>query len=410
MRLNDPVNGRFGKYGGKYIPETLVPAIEELESAYEKNKRDPEFQKELSYYLSSYAGRPTPLYFARNLSEYVGGARIYLKREDLLHGGAHKTNNTLGQALLAKRMGKKRIIAETGAGQHGVGTAIASAVFGLTSEVYMGAKDVHRQSPNVTRMQLLGTKVHEVFAGSQTLKDAINEAIRDWITNIRDTYYLIGSVVGPHPYPMMVRDFQSIIGHEIKKQMENIIHDLPNAIVACVGGGSNAIGTFYPFLDHDQVQLFGIEAGGQGINSGKHSATLTAGSQGILHGMLTYLLQDQFGQITETHSISAGLDYPGVGPEHALLKDIKRVRYVECLDNDAVNAFLMLCKLEGIIPALEPAHAVSYAMKVAKKMNRNDAIVVTLSGRGDKDVEIVLNYLRTISKTRHKKYGDRSKK
>jgi tryptophan synthase beta chain len=410
MRLNDPVNGRFGKYGGKYIPETLVPAIEELESAYEKNKRDPEFQKDLSYYLSSYAGRPTPLYFARNLSEYVGGARIYLKREDLLHGGAHKTNNTLGQALLAKRMGKKRIIAETGAGQHGVGTAIASAVFGLTSEVYMGAKDVRRQSPNVTRMQLLGTKVHEVFAGSQTLKDAINEAIRDWITNIRDTYYLIGSVVGPHPYPMMVRDFQSIIGHEIKKQMENIIHDLPNAIVACVGGGSNAIGTFYPFLDHDQVQLFGIEAGGQGINSGKHSATLTAGSQGILHGMLTYLLQDQFGQITETHSISAGLDYPGVGPEHALLKDIKRVRYVECLDNDAINAFLMLCKLEGIIPALEPAHAVSYAMKVAKKMNRNDAIVVTLSGRGDKDVEIVLNYLRTISKTRHKKYGDRSKK
>jgi tryptophan synthase beta chain len=410
MRLNDPVNGRFGKYGGKYIPETLVPAIEELESAYEKNKRDPEFQKELSYYLSSYAGRPTPLYFARNLSEYVGGARIYLKREDLLHGGAHKTNNTLGQALLAKRMGKKRIIAETGAGQHGVGTAIASAVFGLTSEVYMGAKDVRRQSPNVTRMQLLGTKVHEVFAGSQTLKDAINEAIRDWITNIRDTYYLIGSVVGPHPYPMMVRDFQSIIGHEIKKQIENIIHDLPNAIVACVGGGSNAIGTFYPFLDHDQVQLFGVEAGGQGINSGKHSATLTAGSQGILHGMLTYLLQDQFGQITETHSISAGLDYPGVGPEHALLKDIKRVRYVECLDNDAVNAFLMLCKLEGIIPALEPAHAVSYAMKLAKKMNRNDAIVVTLSGRGDKDVEIVLNYLRTISKTRHKKYGDRSKK
>jgi tryptophan synthase beta chain len=410
MRLNDPVNGRFGKYGGKYIPETLVPAIEELESAYEENKWDPEFQKELSYYLSSYAGRPTPLYFARNLSEYVGGARMYLKREDLLHGGAHKTNNTLGQALLAKRMGKKRIIAETGAGQHGVGTAIASAVLGLTSEVYMGAKDVHRQSPNVTRMQLLGTKVHEVFSGSQTLKDAINEAIRDWITNIRDTYYLIGSVVGPHPYPMMVRDFQSIIGHEIKKQMENITHDLPNAIVACVGGGSNAIGTFYPFLDHDQVQLFGVEAGGQGINSGKHSATLTAGSQGILHGMLTYLLQDEFGQVTETHSISAGLDYPGVGPEHALLKDIKRVRYVECLDNDAVNAFLTLCKLEGIIPALEPAHAVSYAMKLAKKMNRNDAIVVTLSGRGDKDVEIVLNYLRTISKTRHKKYGDRSRK
>jgi tryptophan synthase beta chain len=410
MRLNDPVGGRFGKYGGKYIPETLVPAIEQLESAYEKNKRDSEFQKELSYYLTSYAGRPTPLYFARNLSEYVGGARIYLKREDLLHGGAHKTNNTLGQALLAKRMGKKRIIAETGAGQHGVGTAIASAVLGLTSEVYMGAKDVRRQSLNVIRMQLLGTKVHEVFSGSQTLKDAINEALRDWITNIGDTYYLIGSVVGPHPYPMMVRDFQSIIGHEIKKQMENISRDLPNAIVACIGGGSNAIGTFYPFLDDDQVQLFGVEAGGQGINSGKHSATLAAGSEGILHGMLTYLLQDEFGQVTETHSISAGLDYPGVGPEHALLKDIKRVRYVECLDDDAVDAFLTLCKLEGIIPALEPAHAVSYAMKLAKKMDSNDAIVVTLSGRGDKDVEIVLNYLRRISNTKTKKYGDRSKK
>jgi tryptophan synthase beta chain len=410
MRIEDPVGGRFGKYGGKYIPETLVPAIEQLESAYEKNKRDSEFQKELSYYLTSYAGRPTPLYFARNLSEYVGGAKIYLKREDLLHGGAHKTNNTLGQALLAKRMGKKRIIAETGAGQHGVGTAIASAVLGLTSEVYMGAKDVRRQSPNVIRMQLLGTKVHEVFSGSQTLKDAINEALRDWITNIRDTYYLIGSVVGPHPYPMMVRDFQSVMGHEIKKQMENMSHDLPNAIVACVGGGSNAIGTFYPFLDNDQVQLFGVEAGGQGINSGKHSATLAAGSEGILHGMLTYLLQDEFGQVTETHSISAGLDYPGVGPEHALLKDIKRVRYVECLDNDAVDAFLTLCKLEGIIPALEPAHAVSYAMKLAKKMDSNDAIVVTLSGRGDKDVEIVLNYLRRISNTKSKKHGDRPKK
>jgi tryptophan synthase beta chain len=398
MRLNhQPVNGRFGKYGGKYIPETLVPAIEELESAYEKNKNDPEFQKELSYYLANYAGRPTPLYFARNLSEYLGGARIYLKREDLLHGGAHKTNNTLGQALLAKRMGKKRIIAETGAGQHGVGTAIASAVLGLTSEVYMGAKDVRRQSPNVVRMQLLGTKVHEVFSGSQTLKDAINEALRDWITNVRNTYYLIGSVVGPHPYPMMVRDFQSIIGYEIKKQMKNISGQPPSTIVACVGGGSNAIGTFYSFLDDDQVQLFGVEAGGEGINSGKHSATLIAGSEGILHGMLTYLLQDEFGQVTETHSISAGLDYPGVGPEHALLKDIKRVRYVECIDKDAVDAFLALSKLEGIIPALEPAHAVSYAMKLAKKMDRNDAIVVTLSGRGDKDVEIVLNHQRSRS-------------
>ena len=409
MKHNDPVNGKFGKYGGKYIPETLVPAIEELELAYEKYKRDAEFQKELSYYLTNYAGRPTPLYFAKNLSDHIGGAKIYLKREDLLHGGAHKTNNALGQALLAKRMGKKRIIAETGAGQHGVGTAIASAVLGMAAEVYMGAKDVHRQSPNVVRMQLLGTKVHEVSSGSQTLKDAINEALRDWITNIQDTYYLIGSVVGPHPYPMMVRDFQSIIGHEIKKQIYNISNRLPDAIVACVGGGSNAIGTFYPFLDDNQVQLFGVEAGGQGIDSGKHSATLTAGSQGILHGMLTYLLQDEFGQITETHSISAGLDYPGVGPEHALLKDIKRVKYVECLDDDVVDAFLKLCKLEGIIPALEPAHAISYAMKLAGKMDNNNAIVVTLSGRGDKDVEIVLDYLRKRTmKIRSKKHGNRS--
>jgi tryptophan synthase beta chain len=409
MKHNDPVNGKFGKYGGKYIPETLVPAIEELELAYEKYKRDAEFQKELSYYLTNYAGRPTPLYFAKNLSDHIGGARIYLKREDLLHGGAHKTNNALGQALLAKRMGKKRIIAETGAGQHGVGTAIASAVLGMAAEVYMGAKDVRRQSPNVIRMQLLGTKVHEVSSGSQTLKDAINEALRDWITNIQDTYYLIGSVVGPHPYPMMVRDFQSIIGHEIKKQIYNISNRLPDAIVACVGGGSNAIGTFYPFLDDNQVQLFGVEAGGQGIDSGKHSATLTAGSQGILHGMLTYLLQDEFGQVTETHSISAGLDYPGVGPEHALLKDIKRVKYVECLDDDVVDAFLKLCKLEGIIPALEPAHAISYAMKLAGKMDNNNAIVVTLSGRGDKDVEIVLDYLRKRTmKIRSKKHGNRS--
>jgi tryptophan synthase beta chain len=411
MRMDDPVNGKFGKYGGKYIPETLVPAVEELESAYERIKNDPEFQNELSYYLTSYAGRPTPLYFARNLTEYVGGARIYLKREDLLHGGAHKTNNTLGQALLAKRMGKKRIIAETGAGQHGVGTAIASAVLGLTSEVYMGAKDVRRQSPNVIRMQLLGTKVHEVLSGSQTLKDAINEALRDWITNIRDTYYLIGSVVGPHPYPTMVRDFQSVIGHEIKQQMQNLSHGLPDAIVACVGGGSNAIGSFYPFLNHDQVQLLGVEAGGLGINSGKHSATLSSGSVGILHGMLTYLLQDEFGQVAKTHSISAGLDYPGVGPEHALLKDIKRVRYLQCLDDDAVEGFLVLCRLEGIIPALEPAHAVSYAMKLAKKMDRNETIVVTLSGRGDKDVGIVSNYLKEMSKTtRRKKDGNQSKK
>ena len=407
MKYSDPVNGRFGKYGGKYIPETLVPAIEELELAYGKHKLDAKFQKELSYYLTNYAGRPTPLYFAKNLTNYIGGAKIYLKREDLLHGGAHKTNNALGQALLAKRMGKKRIIAETGAGQHGVGTAIASAVLGMPAEVYMGAKDVQRQSPNVARMQLLGTKVHEVISGSQTLKDAINEALRDWITNIQDTYYLIGSVVGPHPYPMMVRDFQSIIGQEIKKQASKIFGGLPDAILACVGGGSNAIGTFYPFLDDNEVRLFGVEAGGQGIQSGKHSATLSAGTNGILHGMLTYLLQDEYGQVSETHSISAGLDYPGVGPEHALLKDIRRVEYIECLDDDVVDAFLKLCKLEGIIPALEPAHAISQAMDLSAEMDSDDTIVVTLSGRGDKDLEIVLEYLRKKAvKKRQKKHGN----
>lgn len=409
MGISCPIDGRFGKYGGKYIPETLVPAVEELESAYEKYKKDPEFQDELSYYLTNYAGRPTPLYFAKNLSESIGGAKIYLKREDLLHGGAHKTNNTLGQGLLAKRMGKKRIIAETGAGQHGVGTAIASAVLGLNAEIYMGAKDVERQKLNVFRMQLLGGKVHSVLSGSQSLKDAINEALRDWITNLQNTYYLIGSVVGPHPYPMMVRDFQSVIGQEIKQQMCGISNNLPNAIVACVGGGSNAIGTFSPFVDHSDVLLYGVEAGGQGIDTGKHSATLSAGSQGILHGMLSYLLQDEYGQIVDTHSISAGLDYPGVGPEHALLKDLKRANYVECVDDDAIEAFLTLSRLEGIIPALEPSHAISYAMKLAKKMDKDDNIVVTLSGRGDKDVEVVLEYMKTKEK-RTKKYDRNSKK
>ena len=409
MGISCPIDGRFGKYGGKYIPETLVPAVEELESAYEKYKKDPEFQDELSYYLTNYAGRPTPLYFAKNLSNSIGGAKIYLKREDLLHGGAHKTNNTLGQGLLAKRMGKKRIIAETGAGQHGVGTAIASAVLGLNAEIYMGAKDVERQKLNVFRMQLLGGKVHSVLSGSQSLKDAINEALRDWITNLQNTYYLIGSVVGPHPYPMMVRDFQSVIGQEIKQQMCGISNNLPNAIVACVGGGSNAIGTFSPFVDHSDVLLYGVEAGGQGIDTGKHSATLSAGSQGILHGMLSYLLQDEYGQIVDTHSISAGLDYPGVGPEHALLKDLKRAKYIECVDDDAIEAFLTLSRLEGIIPALEPSHAISYAMKLAKKMDKDDNIVVTLSGRGDKDVEVVLEYMKTKEK-RTKKYDRNSKK
>ncbi len=393
MLSSYPIDGKFGRYGGKYIPETLAPAVEELEAAYEKYRKDPDFQKELSYYLTEYAGRPTPLYFAKNLTEHVGGARIYLKREDLLHGGAHKTNNTLGQALLAKRMGKKRIIAETGAGQHGVGTALACAALGLPAEVYMGAKDVERQNLNVFRMKLLGATVHPVESGSRTLKDAINEAIRDWIANVKTTYYLIGSVVGPHPYPMMVRDFQSVIGFEIKQQLLEKEGRLPDAVVACVGGGSNAMGSFYPFLDDDDVRLYGVEAGGQGIKTGKHSATLTAGSEGVLHGMFTYLLQDEWGQVTETHSISAGLDYPGVGPEHAMLKDIKRTIYADSTDREAVEGFVALSRFEGIIPALEPSHAISYAMKLAQEMDRNDIIVVTVSGRGDKDVQVVQEYL-----------------
>jgi tryptophan synthase beta chain len=395
MDTNYPVAGKCGNYGGKYIPETLVPAIIELETAYQKYRKDEGFQRQLSYLLTKYAGRPTPLYFAKNLTEYIGGGKIFLKREDLLHGGAHKINNTLGQGLLAKRMGKKRVIAETGAGQHGVGTAIASAVIGLNAEIYMGAKDVERQKSNVFRMQLLGAKVHSVGAGTKTLKDAINEALRDWVTNVNNTYYLIGSVVGPHPYPMMVRDFQSIIGHEIKQQMLEISNQLPHAIVACVGGGSNAIGTFFSFIEDSDVALYGVEAGGRGIRTGRHSASLSAGTEGVLHGMLTYLLQDKFGQVTETHSISAGLDYPGVGPEHANLKDLKRAKYLECTDDEAVNAFLMLSKLEGIIPALESSHAVSYAMKLAKKIDKNENIVVTLSGRGDKDVEVVQQYLKS---------------
>jgi tryptophan synthase beta chain len=401
-----PIDGKFGKYGGKYIPETLAPAIEELESAYEKYKNDPDFQNELSYYLNEYAGRPTPLYFAKNLTRHLGGAKIYLKREDLLHGGAHKINNTLGQALLAKKMGKKRIIAETGAGQHGVGTAIACAVLGLSAEIFMGAKDFERQKLNVFRMELLGAKVYPVKSGSKTLKDAINEAIRDWIANVKTTYYLIGSAVGPHPYPMMVRDFQSVIGREIKQQIWEIEGTMPNAVVACVGGGSNAIGSFYTFLDNKDVVLYGVEAGGKGIKSGKHSASLAAGSEGILHGMFTCILQDECGQVVETHSISAGLDYPGVGPEHAMLKELKRARYAASTDQEAIEGFLALSRFEGIIPALEPSHAISYAMKLAEEMKKDDIIVVALSGRGDKDVEIVQDYLNknnTKKKTKNAK-------
>ncbi|KAG2477523.1 MAG: tryptophan synthase, beta subunit [Nitrosopumilales archaeon] len=390
-----PKDGRFGEFGGRYIPETLVPAVEELEESYLKFKNDKNFKKELDYYLREYAGRPTPLYFAKNLTQKIGGAKIYLKREDLLHGGAHKINNTLGQALLAKKMKKKRIIAETGAGQHGVATAMACAALGLKTEVYMGYKDTIRQKLNVFRMNLLGCKVYTVKSGSQTLKDAINEAIRDWITNVKTTYYLLGSAVGPHPYPVMVRDFQSIIGKEIKQQMKRI----PDTVIACVGGGSNAIGTFYPLMDTD-TEMIGVEAAGQGLKSGYHSATLSAGSKGVLHGMMTYLLQDKEGQIKETHSISAGLDYPGVGPEHSYLKDEKRVKYHSATDAEVIDAFLMLTRTEGILPALESAHAIAEAIKVAKKMKKSESIVVTLSGRGDKDVEVVQDYLEKNVKNR----------
>ena len=392
MKIGFPKDGKFGQFGGKYIPETLVPAVQELEEAYLKFKADKNFRKELDYYLREYAGRPTPLYFAKNLTEEVGGAKIYLKREDLLHGGAHKINNTLGQALLAKKMKKKRIIAETGAGQHGVATAMACSCLGLRSEVYMGYKDTQRQRLNVFRMKLLGSMVHPVMSGTQTLKDAINEAIRDWITNVETTYYLLGSTVGPHPYPVMVRDFQSVIGKEIIQQMKTLGKKSPDLLVACVGGGSNAIGTFYPLLESD-AEMFGVEAGGEGLDTDHHSATLNVGTKGVLHGMMTYLLQDEEGQIRDTHSIAAGLDYPGVGPEHSYLKDSKRVKYDSVSDQNAVNAFLMLAKHEGIIPALESAHAVAYAIKIAKTRPKSETIVVTLSGRGDKDVEVVENYL-----------------
>ncbi|MDC0194339.1 tryptophan synthase subunit beta [Candidatus Nitrosopelagicus sp.] len=397
MKIGIPKDGRFGDFGGKYIPETLAPAIEDLENNYLKIRNDLTFKKELNKFLAEYAGRPTPLYLAKNLTKKIGGAKIYLKREDLLHGGAHKINNTLGQALLAKRMGKKRIIAETGAGQHGVATAMACACLDLKAEIYMGYVDTERQKQNVFRMELLGAKVHSVKSGSQTLKDAINEAMRDWITNVNSTYYLLGSAVGPHPYPLMVRDFQSVIGNEIKKQMKKI----PDTVIACVGGGSNAIGTFYPLID-SKAEIIGIEAGGKGLNTLHHSAPLAAGTKGVLHGMMTYLMQDAQGQIQETHSISAGLDYPGVGPEHSYLKDKKRVKYKAITDDEVIDAFLILTRTEGIIPALESAHAIAYAMKIAKKMKKTQSIVVTLSGRGDKDIGIVQEYMKKNVKNKRK--------
>jgi tryptophan synthase beta chain len=390
---NYPVNGKYGKYGGRFVPEVLMTAINELEEAYKLARRDASFQKELDYYLADFVGRPTPLYFAENLTRKLGGAKIYLKREDLAHGGAHKINNTLGQALLAKRMGKTRIIAETGAGQHGVATAIACAALGLKAVVFMGTEDCGRQRLNVFRMRLLGAEVHPVDSGTKTLKDSINEAFRDWVTNLECTYYLIGSTMGPHPYPMIVRDFQSVIGKELKEQFSKKEGKLPDALVACVGGGSNAMGTFYPFEDDAQVEFYGVEAAGEGIETGKHAATLSAGSEGVFHGMYTYVLQDSNGQIQNTHSVSAGLDYPGVGPEHSFLKTLKRAKYVSATDKEAVDAFLTLSREEGILPALESSHAIAYAMKLAPKMKKTQSIVVTLSGRGDKDVETIADYI-----------------
>jgi tryptophan synthase beta chain len=383
--------GHFGIYGGKYIPETLVPAVEELEKWYRKLKVDRGFQKEFRYYLEKYVGRPTPLYFASRLTQSLGGARVYLKREDLCHTGAHKINNTIGQVLIARRMGKKRIIAETGAGQHGVAVATVCALFGLDCVVYMGEEDMQRQAPNVDRMRLLGAEVRKVSSGSRTLKDATSEAIRDWVTNVRTTFYILGSVVGMHPYPMIVRDFQTVIGKETRKQILEAEGKKPDVIVACVGGGSNSLGIFYPFL-HDQslVKLVGVEAGGLGLASKKHAASLVAGSSGVLHGSMQYVLQNDDGQIVVPHSISAGLDYPGVGPEHAYLKETGRVQYVAITDREAVKGFSALTRLEGIIPALEPSHAIAHVMKIAPRMKRSSCIIVNLSGRGDKDLKTIL--------------------
>ena len=378
--------GYFGKYGGKYVPETLMAALDELTLEYEKAKRDRAFKRELSYYLKQYAGRPTSLYFAKNLSRGLGGGKVYLKREDLCHTGAHKINNTLGQALLAVRMKKPRIIAETGAGQHGVATATVAALFGLKCDVYMGEEDIKRQSLNVFKMRLLGAKVIPVSSGSRTLKDATNEAIRDWVTNVNTTHYIIGSVVGPHPYPMMVRDFQSVIGKEVKGQLKLIGEKDPDYLVACVGGGSNSIGLFYPYFN-SMAKLIGVEAGGFGIGTGRHAATLLKGRIGILHGSKSYLLQDKDGQIEIAHSISAGLDYPGVGPEHSFYKDIQRARYVSVTDKEALGALRLLSEVEGIIPALESAHAIAYLKQL--KTKKNQVVVVCLSGRGDKDMDIV---------------------
>ncbi len=378
--------GHFGVFGGRYAAETLMPVLLELEKAYNEAKKDKTFRKDLAYYLHEYSGRETPLYFAEGLTEKLGGARIYLKREDLNHTGAHKINNTLGQALLAKRMGKKRVIAETGAGQHGVATATVAALFGMECQVFMGVEDIRRQAPNVLRMKILGAEVIPVSSGTGTLKDAMNEAMRQWVSRVRDTFYIIGSTAGPHPYPVMVRDFQTVIGREAKRQILKKEGSLPDVLIACVGGGSNAMGLFYPFRDNPEVAFIGVEAAGSGIATGKHAASISAGKLGVLHGNKTYLLQNKHGQVNDAHSIAPGLDYPGVGPEHSYLQETGRAKYVTIDDAEALEAFMLLSKCEGIIPALESAHAIAYAMKLAPTLDKEKIIVVNLSGRGDKDL------------------------
>jgi len=392
-RTGPDAQGHFGLFGGRYVAETLMPLILDLEKAYNAAKADPSFQAELDSFLEHYVGRPSPLYFAERLTEHFGGPKIYFKRDELNHTGAHKINNCMGQILLARRMGKKRIIAETGAGQHGVATATVAARFGLPCVVYMGEKDIKRQSPNVFRMRLLGAEVVPVKSGSRTLKDAMNEALRDWVANVESTFYIIGTVAGPHPYPALVRDFQSVIGNEAKAQMKKAEGRLPDAAVACIGGGSNAMGLFYPFLDDPEVALYGVEAAGHGIETGQHAASLAGGRPGVLHGNRTYLLQDDDGQIIEAHSISAGLDYPGIGPEHAWLHDMKRVNYVSATDKEALDAFQLCAKQEGIIPALEPAHALAFTQKLAKTMTKDKIILMNMCGRGDKDIFAVAEHL-----------------
>ncbi len=385
--------GYFGKFGGRYVSETLMPLIIEVEKEYEKVKSDPKFLDEFNFYLENYVGRPSPLFYAKRITEDLGGPKIYFKRDELNHTGAHKINNCMGQILLAKRMGKKRIIAETGAGQHGVATATVCALFGLPCVVYMGEKDIERQSPNVFRMKLLGAEIISVATGSKSLKDAMNEALRDWVTNVKDTFYIIGTAAGPHPYPSMVRDFQSVIGKEVRKQLKDLEGRSPDLLMACIGGGSNALGLFHEFLDDSNVEMIAVEAAGHGINTNKHAASLTGGKPGVLHGNKTYLLQSESGQIQEAHSISAGLDYPGIGPEHSFLFEQKRVKYMSATDKEALEAFQYCCKLEGIIPALEPAHALSVLKKIAKNYDKNKIIVMNMCGRGDKDIFTIADEL-----------------